>query len=417
MKDQQKLSGIFATHNNQTHNTKIYITGIGIISAIGRNVLETINSLTSLRSGIGNIEILKTNHRGKIPVAEFKFRDEELFAPLGLEPCEGFTRTALFGMIAAKEATETAKIKVSQESRTGLVSATTVGGMCKSELYYNDYLNNDTRNAYINTHDCGDATEKIADFLGIRDFVTTISTACSSSANSIIYGARLIKNGIVDRVIAGGTDSLSKFTINGFNTLMILDKNVCHPFDNKRAGLTIGEGAAFLILESENMVKNSGKAVLAELSGFGNANDAFHQTSSSPDGAGAYLAMNQALSASGLSPKEISYINAHGTGTENNDLSEGLAIERLFGKEPPFISSTKPFTGHTLGACGAIEAVISILAIQYGIIFPNLNFSDRMKELSFSPVTQLIKNQQVNHVLSNSFGFGGNNTSLIFSKV
>jgi 3-oxoacyl-[acyl-carrier-protein] synthase-1 len=204
--------------------------------------------------------------------------------------------------------------------------------------------------------------------------------------------------------------------MNGFNTLMILDKEPCKPFDDNRMGLNLGEGAAFLVLESEELVKKTGKKVLAELTGYGNSCEAFHQTASTPEGKGAYMAMKEALDRSELKPEQIDYINAHGTGTDNNDLSEGRAIETLFGTNPPKVSSTKAYTGHTTSAAGGVEAVLSVLAIQHNMIFPNLNFKTQMKELSFSPVTELLENVKVDHVLSNSFGFGGNNSALIFSR-
>jgi 3-oxoacyl-[acyl-carrier-protein] synthase-1 len=209
---------------------------------------------------------------------------------------------------------------------------------------------------------------------------------------------------------------VTRFTLNGFNTLMILDKAGCRPFDENRAGLTLGEGAAFLVLEAEDVVMKEGKQPLAVVSGYGNANDAFHQTASSPDGTGAFLAMSSALAMSGLHPGDISYINVHGTGTQNNDLSEGIAMERIFGTKVPPFSSTKSYTGHTLGAAGAVEAVISVLAIKHGIIFPNLNFSTPMKELKITPVFKVQKDRDIRHVLSNSFGFGGNNSTVIISK-
>jgi 3-oxoacyl-[acyl-carrier-protein] synthase-1 len=269
----------------------------------------------------------------------------------------------------------------------------------------------------IVNHDCGDSTERIADFLGITGFMTTISTACSSSANSIMFGAQLIKAGFIDRVIAGGTDSVTRFTLNGFNTLMILDKNGCKPFDENRAGLTLGEGAAYVVLESEEIVTSRNKKTLAELAGYGNANDAYHQTASSPEGIGAFLAMEKALKFAGLSPGTIDYINVHGTGTQNNDLSEGIALQKIFGEKMPEFSSTKSYTGHTLGAAGAVEAVISILSINNGILFPNLRFETPMKELNIKPLTKVRKGVEVRNILSNSFGFGGNNSTLILSKI
>ncbi|MBL0342712.1 MAG: beta-ketoacyl-[acyl-carrier-protein] synthase family protein [Bacteroidetes bacterium] len=397
---------------------KIYITGAGIISAIGKNVEETLASLRNKKSGIGILHHIKTRHQEYLSVGEVQQTDEELkdFCKASLNKIH--TRTSLLGMLAAAEALKSAGIFDLQEYRTGIVSATSVGGMGIAENYFSRYLDANDSGEFlknINTLDCSDSTERIADYLGIKDFLSTISTACSSSANSIMYGARLLQHGIVDRVVVGGTDSLSRFTINGFHSLKILDPQPCKPFDAARNGLNLGEGAGFIVLETEKSL--NGKNVLCELSGYGNSNDAYHQTASSPDGAGAFLAMEKAFRRSGLNTEAISYINAHGTGTEVNDLSEGLALERIFNKKLPPVSSTKSYTGHTLAAAGGIEAVLSILAIQNSMIYPNLNFKNQMPELGFSPVVKSEDNHSVNHVLSNSFGFGGNTSSLIFSKV
>jgi len=398
---------------------KVYVTGLGIISSIGNNVDETLISLKNLRQGIGTIKYLDSRHKNIIPVCEIKFSDEELVKIANVPHNKKYTRTALLGIIAAKQAVINSQILNDSHWRTGLISGTTVGGMGRTELYYNKYIDFNIFGdflGYIETHDCGESTERIAEFLKIKDYVTTISTACSSSANAIMFGARLIKNNILDRVIVGGTESLTKFTLNGFNTLMILDKESCKPFDENRSGLNLGEGAAYIVIESEKCIKSSEKEIFCELSGYANANDAFHQTASSPDGLGAYLAMKNALYKSELSTTDIDYINVHGTGTPNNDLSEGKAIQRLFSPDIPKFSSTKPYTGHTLGACGAIEAIFSILAIKHRIIYPNLNFENPINELGFSPVKKIIKDVEIRNVMSNSFGFGGNNTSLIFSK-
>jgi 3-oxoacyl-(acyl-carrier-protein) synthase len=322
----------------------------------------------------------------------------------------------MIGTLAAKQAVENAGITSINEFRTGLISATSVGGMDMTEKHYYDYFENPELIKYISCHDGGDVAEKIASELGLKGMVTTISTACSSAANAIMLGARLIKTGKLDRVIVGGTDALAKFTINGFKTLMILSDDYNKPFDNTRKGLNLGEAAAFLVLESDEMVQKFNKKVLARVSGYGNANDAFHQTASSENGDGAYLAMKKAFEVSGLQPSEIDYINVHGTATPNNDLSEGRALLRIYedGKVPDF-SSTKPFTGHTLAAAAAIEAVYSVLAIQNSVVYPNLNFEVPMEEFELQPQTSL-KMKNIEHVLSNSFGFGGNCSTLIFSK-
>ena len=225
----------------------------------------------------------------------------------------------------------------------------------------------------------------------------------------------MISAGILDYALVGGADALTRFTLNGFNTLMILDKELCKPFDENRSGLNLGEGAAYLLLSSEKGLNQLGKNPMARITGYANANDAFHQTASSPEGTGSFLAMRGALDKAGLQAKDIDYINLHGTGTQNNDIAEGTAISILFDSGYPKMSSTKAYTGHTLGASGAVEAVFSVLAIQHGIIFPNLRLETPMKEFTFQPVTELLRNQRIQNVLSNSFGFGGNCSSLIFS--
>ena len=209
--------------------------------------------------------------------------------------------------------------------------------------------------------------------------------------------------------------ALAKFTINGFKTLMILSDTDNTPFDNNRKGLNLGEAAAFLVLESDELVQKENKKVMAYVSGFGNANDAFHQTASSENGEGAFLAMQKALKSADLQPSAIDYVNAHGTATPNNDLSEGRAMLRIFEENMPEFSSTKAFTGHTLAAAAAIEAVYSVLVLQNNVIFPNLNFKTPMEEFNLIPQTTL-KEKSINHVLSNSFGFGGNCSTVIFSK-
>lgn len=397
---------------------RVFVTGTGIVSAIGNNVAEALDSLMNRRSGVGKITRLETFYRDSIPVAEVKLSNEELLHACGLKSQGTRTRTGLLGMLAAREAMQNAGLDPSAQ-RTALLSATSVGGMDRSEHFYDVFFADRSKGKLsdVEAHDCGGSTEQIADFIGARHLVSTISTACSSSANSIMMGARLIKNGLADCVIAGGTDSLTRFTLNGFNTLMILDREACKPFDENRLGLNLGEGAGFIVLESERMIEKSGRKILCELTGYANANDAFHQTASSPEGTGAFLAMSKAIELSGRKPSDISYINVHGTGTSNNDLSEGIAMERLFGDTVPPFSSTKPYTGHTLGAAGGVEAVFSVLAIMHGVAWPLLNWKTQMKELRAKPVTELIQNLDVQNVLSNSFGFGGNNSSLVFSKV
>ncbi|HET8737299.1 MAG TPA: beta-ketoacyl-[acyl-carrier-protein] synthase family protein [Pricia sp.] len=393
----------------------VAITGMGIISAIGNNVAENYASLVAGKRGISRISQIETVHRDEIMVGEIAATNAVLEKRLGFAGNQ-VSRTVLIGCIAADEAVQNAGITDMTDVRTGLISGTTVGGMDKSEQYFYDYFDRPEVRQHITGLHAGDSTRKIAAHLGLRQsFVTTISTACSSAANAIMLGARMIKAGQMDRAIVGGTDCLSKFTINGFKTLLILSDTYNAPFDEERKGLNLGEAAAYLVLESDAQVQKENKKVLGYFTGYGNANDAYHQTASSEHGDGAVLAMEKALKKSGISPSEIDYVNAHGTATPNNDLSEGRALIRLFDGKVPDFSSTKAFTGHTLAAAGGVEAVYSVLALQNDTIFANLNYKTPMKEFDLVPVTQNTK-KPLRNVLSNSFGFGGNCSTLIFSK-
>ena len=389
---------------------------MGIVSALGNNTDETLAALQAQKSGIAPLCYLQTSHT-EFPVGEVKMTNEEMIKLLQIPENEPTTRTSLMGMLAVREALESAGIKGNTfQKRIAFINGTTVGGMDKSEQFYLDFIENDTKNAYISTHDCGACTEMIADYFGIFSQVDTISTACSSAANAILLGAELLKSGRADIVVAGGSECITKFHLNGFNTLMILDREPCRPFDATRAGLNLGEGAAYVVM-CKSVLNTPYTKPLCKLSGYANTCDAFHQTASSPNGEGAYLAMKKALDDANLQPQNIDYINAHGTGTENNDVSEGTAIMRLFGDNIPPVSSTKSFTGHTTSAAGSVESVISILALQHNFIPVNLNFKEKMSELPFAPATNEQPTKPLKHILSNSFGFGGNDTSLIFSVV
>ena len=392
----------------------ILITGTGVVSAIGLGKAETLSALLENRSGVGPLVYLKTEHK-EFPVGEVKMTDEEMAERLGIPKGAVTTRTALMGMLALGEALEDAALTPDMLPKVGFISGTTVGGMDMSEQFYLDYVNGEAHSEYISVHDCGSCSEMTANHFGKFAFATTLSTACSSAANAIILGANMIRCGEADIVVVGGSECITKFHLNGFNSLMILDTEPCRPFDATRHGLNLGEGAAYLVLESEESAKHRGVKAQAVLSGYGNACDAFHQTASSPDGEGAYRAMKEALQVAGLQTSDIDYINAHGTGTPNNDASESQAMKRLFGENVPPVSSTKPFTGHTTSASGSIEAVFCIMALQHGFLPVNLNWSQPMED-GVIPVSQPTQ-KELRHVLCNAFGFGGNDSSLLLSKL
>lgn len=410
----------------------IAITGEGIISAIGTNKEEVLQSLLAHKSGIKEMQFLQSVHH-ELPVGEVALSNEQMKERLGIPEKQLMSRTELMGILAIRQALEDAGIDLSSAAASNkkivLVSGTTVGGMDLTEqsfnpLYEQFQSQKETKVeelAFLNHHDGGNCTQKIADYFrnesatgqGGFNELTTISTACSSAANAIMLGAKLLETGEADIVVAGGSEALSRFHLNGFNSLMILDKKRCRPFDATRAGLNLGEGAAFVVLESESAARQQGKTPHAYLTGYGNACDAYHQTASSENGEGAFLAMKEALNMAHIEPEDIQYVNAHGTGTPNNDQSESESLKRLFGRKMPWISSTKSFTGHTTSASGSIEAVICLLAMQHHFIPANLGWEKQM-ENGIIPCLG-IENVRLENVLCNSFGFGGNDSSLIFS--
>jgi 3-oxoacyl-(acyl-carrier-protein) synthase len=325
------------------------------------------------------------------------------------------TRTSLLAQHAFEQAIRDSQITQTELESvdTALINGTTVGGMCLTDELYQDANRNSTTSPYVDSYDLASVAIYLQELYNMQGICNTINTACSSSANAIMYGARLVNQGKAKRAIVGGVDSLAKFTINGFNALHILSPEKCKPFDQNRSGLNLGEAAAFLVLEKESDCKN--KKPYAVLSGYANANDAYHASALSETGDGPYEVMTTALAVAHLKPNDISYINAHGTGTENNDLAESAAMLRLFENVPPFVS-TKSLTGHTLGAAAAIEAVYSILALQHQELYPSANHVQPIEATGLKPLATFQK-APVKHVMSNSFGFAGNCSSLIFSIV
>ena len=389
----------------------IVVTGVGIVSALGIGVDKNLAAICKGESGISaSPQLLRTANN--LPVGELRLSNGELHDILGISQREHLSRTALLGILAVKEAMACANIDFSK--RVGLVSSTSVGGMDLTEHFFEKFMEDESagRLRDVRMHDCAASTEAIARHCSINGYRTTISTACSSAANAVITGAKLLKHNIVDYVVVGGTDALSAFTLNGFKSLMILDENPCRPFDATRTGLNLGEGAGYLLLQREE----DADSYYCRLAGFSNRNDAHHQTASSAEGNGAYLAMSEALKMANLAPENVAYINAHGTGTGNNDASESAAFVRLFGNNVPPFSSTKAFTGHTLAAAGGVEAVLSVLAIKLGCRYPNLNFTTPIPEFGLTPICKYEENVQVDSVLTNSFGFGGNCSSLLFTR-
>lgn len=389
----------------------IKVTGLGIICAIGNDAPSVLQSLQNGESGVGAMRYLDSIHK-ELPVGEVKLSDAEMKSMLGVKEDEIISRTTLMGAIALRQALQDAVVNI-KGKRVVVISGTTVGGMDVTERYFQQMKTDDQLLSLLDKHDCGASTRDIANLAGLTDAeVVTISTACSSAVNSIILGSEMLKADDADIVIAGGAEGLSKFHLNGFNTLMILDQAQCRPFDKTRTGLNLGEGAAFVVLEKAEHAEASEEKPY--IIGYGNRCDAFHQTASSDDGEGAFLAMTDALQMAKLQSADIQYINAHGTGTPNNDASESAAIRRVFDNNMPLISSTKGLTGHTTSASGSIETVICLLAMRSHFVPGNYGFTEA-DENCIIP-TKGVNGVELHHVICNSFGFGGNDSSIIISS-
>jgi len=396
--------------------SKVVVTGMGVVSAIGIGVPANLQRLRAAQSGIRLPEHVGTRYAEHMMMGEVEASDADLFAQLNLADTHGITRTELLAFMAFREAVAQAGLTDTQisASDTALISATTVGGMVQAQALYDDAHAISNATEFAASYRSGAHTLRLAQGYRMRGYTDTINTACSSSANAIMIGARLLKAGRARRVIVGGTDSLSKYTVNGFNALQILSDVPTRPFSADRKGLSLGEGAAYLVLEREDDL--SERKALACVSGYANRCDAYHPSSMSPEAIGVIGAMTGALQVAGLAPSDIDHVNTHGTGTQNNDYTELFGLEQVLGTVPPFFS-TKSYTGHTLAAAGAVEAVFSILSILHGEVWPSLHFTSPIEGLHHSPNTQMLAGLDIRHVMSNSFGFGGNCSSVIYSKL
>ncbi len=391
--------------------TSIAITSAGALCSLGNDVPAIATALLSGERGLGPLSHLD------LPYTDQSFGEVDLtnvaltLRALTLMKDAPLSRTALLAIAAAREAVKGSR----NEHDTVVISASTVGGMDLSERHWTDWRTGDRRNAALAfEHPVGAHTNFVAHAIGSRAMRTTISTACSSSANAIILGAQLLRSGRARRVLAGGADALCRFTVEGFRALSAMDSGPTRPFDDARMGVNLGEAAAYLVLERTEDALHEGRMPLALLGGWANRNDAHHQTATSPDGNGPFAAMSDALTMAGVSPEEVDHINTHGTGTANNDPTELRAMERLFRIVPDF-TSTKALTGHTLAAAGALEVVIAILCMQHGAVPVGHTTAAPMKGFRSLPVNSTIR-RPVRNVLSSSFGFGGNDSALFLTR-
>ncbi len=393
----------------------IYITGLGCISPLGLNTEENLSQLREERDGLVKSEYLESKYKCEKFFGEVKVSTFSLLEKVDITNKKGLTRTDALAFIAFDEAIKHAGLQKKDigTADTAFISASTVGGMCLTDELYRDANLRGTDSDYTQSYNCAAHTLRITKEYGLKGITNTINTACSSSANAIMTGMKLIRTGRVKRAIVGGVDSLAKYTVNGFNALQILTDKKCRPFDVAREGLNLGEAAAYLVMEAEDIC--TGKIKYARILGAGNTNDAYHSSSMSDTADGVTSCMIDAISDGKISKEDIDYINAHGTGTQNNDIVELTGFNTVFETIPPY-SSTKSYTGHTLGAAGALEAIFSILSLTHNEIYPSLRVTNPIPDYNTTPVVRYTKGITINTVLSNSYGFGGNCTSLIFTK-
>ena len=396
---------------------KVVITGMGMVSSLGWSVQENWSAIIEKRTGIGRLSLFESPRCGHLPVAEIKHYPSDM-----AEKVSGYMpRSTVFGHYAADEALLNAGLKAKTLilKDASIVIGCCTGGMLETENFLERYysespLEIDKEISVLGQHPCAHISDVLAWRYGIKGLRYTVSSACASGSEAIAIACDLIESGQAQVVLAGGTDCLTRLTLNGFASLLVIDPYGTRPFDVDRVGMNLGEGASILVLESKQHAKKRDADVYAWIPGWAGTCDAYHVTAPDSEGRGALLCMKKALKKAKLQPTDIDYINAHGSGTVNNDIAEGKAVKKLFTSSID-ISSTKGCYGHTLAATGAMEAVTSIMAIKHQTLPPNIGFNQCDPQIGLEPVT-IAARKKINAVLSNSFGFGGNNCSLVITK-
>lgn len=397
---------------------RLVVTGVGIICAIGRNAGEVWASIVAGRDGIGKLSAFPGETFPTDIAAEV--RGEAGVSMSGRSESRRLSRSDRLAITAAREAWGQASVAgvAPPRDRAIVSSGTSTGGLLEGEAYFVARERKGARRTAVSTvlqQPTSGPSDAVARDLGLSGGVFSNATACASGGAAIGQAADLLRSGHADVALAGGTDALCRLTYSGFNVLQAVDAKPCRPFDAERAGILLGEGAGYLVIERLDDAVRRGATVLAELCGYGASCDAHHPTAPAEDGHGAAHAMRLALKESGVEGSAIDYVNAHGTGTLLNDSAESRAISTAVRGEVP-TSSTKSFFGHTLGAAGGLEAVIAVLALRNQIAPPTLRFSSPGEGCTLDYVPNEARPMAMQNVLSNTFGFGGSNVSLLFRR-
>jgi 3-oxoacyl-(acyl-carrier-protein) synthase len=383
----------------------VAITGLGIVSGLGLGAPAHLKGLRTARSGLRSLTLFSLPGLPALPVGEV---DQGLLR-------DGHpARSIALALVAARQATA----HMTPSGQGVIAVGTTTGGILESEQHYLRHRGGEGTldRELLRYHPAGTIADVLGAELQLSAERHTFSTACSSSANAIGYGASRIRQG-APWALAGGVDSLCRMTYAGFHALKLLSPEPCRPFDQARQGLSLGEGAAFLLLEDEQSARSRKAVILGFVDGWGCSADAYHMTAPHPEGRGALAAMEAALSDAEVDAADVDYVNAHGTATPANDTAEALALAALFQAPGPLVSSTKGATGHTLGAAGAMEAVFCVLALEAGFAPGTTGLQEPDPTLPFlRHVPRGGVAAPLKVALSNSFGFGGNNASLLFTR-
>jgi 3-oxoacyl-[acyl-carrier-protein] synthase II len=390
-------------------NRRVAVVAAGVVSPLGIGLAQTLESLRTARDCVTpvdrfNVERCRCKTAGQVSKAGFK--------PLNGSGRQARLHPASHMMIRALQEALNHDTEFRPEFT---IIGTTSGGMSFGEQYYralSDHRELREAPRWIANYPPQKPVVDALQTFGFTSPCHIIANACASGTNAIGHAFQCIQSARYERVLAGGYDALCELVFVGFDSLQAATPDKCRPFDAQRSGMVLGEGAAVLALEEWNAAQQRGATILAELKGYGISTDNHHLTQPDPSGVGPRIAMEKALRSANIGPKEVDYINAHGTATRFNDSAEAKAIQDLFGESPP-VSSTKSMMGHSLGAAGAIEAVVCLVALQHGLLPPNINFNKLDEEIKLDVVANEPRFQPLQTVLSNSFGFGGTNASIL----
>jgi 3-oxoacyl-[acyl-carrier-protein] synthase II len=391
--------------------TAVVVTGLGAVSPYGAGVVAFWKGLAGGHCAIRELSLIETDG--------FRCRiGAEVPGPLTGGSARR-TRADRLAIIAAGEALADAGLSPRDRDEAALVVGAVGGGMLEAEAWYWRSARDGARPASLPAVRAvlpAAHGETLACRFRLGGPRHTVVTACSSGAVALAEAAELIADGVVDVAVAGGVDAVTRICFMGFNALKLLDSTPCRPFDRERRGMSIGEGAGFAVLESAARARARGAHVYATLAGYGMTTDAFHVTAPEPDGDGMVRAMAAALARARLAPDEVQYANAHGTGTPQNDRIEARALARVFGEGRVLVSSSKSMIGHTMAAAGSLEAIATVLALEHGIVPPTANLATPDPDVPFDCVPCTSRPARLTSAISNSFGFGGQNVTLLFRR-